>query len=199
MSHGNDGWASPIPAGLLSLVVACLLFYALLSGQVTSPGALPIMGFWLLGAFVIQVSVALIELKTGAYNGGNVFLVFSSFFCLTTGLSMFFKYYAALSKLPIDTRVDGWAFLGILVCLIPITIAYLKKSPLSFNLLVIALVISLALLTGLDLKILDHIYARYCAWGFLVSAFFAFWTMAAMFLNTNFEKTIIPMGPPMIK
>lgn len=200
MSHGNDGWASPTPAGLLSLIVACVLFFAMYTGKITAPGALPIMGCWLLGAFIVQLSVGLIELKSGVYLGGNVFLVFSSFFCLASGIEMFVKYNAILNKLPIDSRADGWAFLAILICLLPITICYMKKAPLSFILLVFSLLAAAGVLVGLDLKLIDHhTYAPICGWLFMLSAFFAFYTMAAMFLNTTFEKVVLPMGNPLIK
>ncbi|HWQ74849.1 MAG TPA: hypothetical protein VN441_06010 [Syntrophomonas sp.] len=202
MSTKENGWANPLPAGLIALSVAVFIFYAMLSGQVEAPGCLPIMGFWLLGAFIVQFTVAIIELKEGALNGGNVFLFFSAFFCFTSGTEMLFKYFAIVNQWAptFDARIDGWAWLVILIALIPITIAYLKKSPLSMNLMVLCLDFAVIFITGLDLKVLAHDpYAMFAAYGCLAAGIFALYTVAAMFLNENFGKTILPMPGPMIK
>lgn len=202
MSGGNGGWANPLPAGLVSLSVACFIFYAMLGGKVSAPGCLPIMGFWLLGAFVVQIVVAIIEMKEGALNGGNVFLFFSAFFCFTTGAEMIFKYFAAVYKWApaLDSRVDGWAWVALSIALIPITFAYLKKAPLAMNFMVLCLDFAVVFITGMDLKIMDHhTYAPLAAYGCLGAGIFALYTVAAVFVNTNFDRTILPMPGPIIK
>lgn len=202
MSGGNGGWANPLPAGLISLSVACFIFYGMLSGKVSSPGCLPLMAGWLIGAFIIQVVVAIIEMREGALNGGNVFLVFSAFFCFTTGVNMLIKYFAALNKwaFAMDARVDGWAWLAIGIALIPISFCYFKKTPLSMNLMVICLDTVVLSLIMLDLKLGAHAtWAPVGAYGCLFAGLFALYTISAVFLNTNFEKTILPMPGPIIK
>ncbi len=202
MSDNGKGWANPLPAGLIALAVAVFMFYAMFLGKVSSPGALPIMGFWLLGAFLIQVIVALIELKEGALNGGNVFLFFSAFFCFTTGTELIFKYFAIVFKwTPVfDGKVDGWAWLVLGIMLIPITFCYLKKTPLSMNLMVLALDFAVLFICGMDIGAMDKAtYAPYAGYGCLLAGIFAMYTAAAVFLNSNFEKTILPMPGPIIK
>lgn len=202
MSTNENGWANPLPAGLISLSVAVFIFYAMLSGKVSAPGCLPIMGFWLLGAFVVQLAVAIIELKEGAFNGGNVFLFFSAFFCLTTGSEMIFKYFAAVYKWApaIDSRIDGWAWVALGIALIPITFSYLKKTPLSMNLMVLCLDFAVIFITGLDLKVMAHDpYASLAAYGCLGAGIFALYTVAALFLNANFGRNVLPMPGPIIK
>ena len=64
MSQENEmkEWANPTPAGLVALAVACFGFFAILSGRVTHD-AMPLLGAWLLGGFVVQFIVALLDLK----------------------------------------------------------------------------------------------------------------------------------------
>jgi succinate-acetate transporter protein len=195
-------WANPAPAGLISLSVAVFMFYAMFSGSVNAPGCFPIMGFWLLGAFVVQIVTALIELKKGNLNGGNVFLFFSAFFCFTTGSELIFKYFAIVNQWApaYDGRVDGWSWLALGIALIPITICYLKKSPLSMNLMVLSLDFAVIFIVGMDLGIMDQaVYAPIAAYGCLSAGIFALYTVSAMFLNSNFERAILPMPGPMIK
>ncbi len=199
---GQGGWANPVPAGLISLSVAVLMFYAMFMGYVTKPGCLPIMGFWLLGCFIVQFVVALVEIKEGAFNGGNVFLFFSAFFCFTTGAELIFKYFAIINKWApsFDGRVDGWAWVILGVALIPISFCYFKAAPLSMNFMVICLDFAVIFITGMDIGIMNPaVYAKYAAYGCLGAAIFAMYTVAAVFLNTNFERAILPMPGPMIK
>ncbi len=83
-------WANPTPAGLVALAAACACFFALLTGRV-SASAMPLIGCWLLGGFVIQIVVALLDLKSGNLAGGNTFLFFSAFFMLVSGLEMLLR------------------------------------------------------------------------------------------------------------
>jgi hypothetical protein len=94
----NMGWANPTPAGLVALAIACFGFFALLTGLVT-PAASPLLGCWLLGGFVVQVVVGIIDLKGGNTTGGNTFIFFSAFFMLVSGGEMIFKFFMANSKI----------------------------------------------------------------------------------------------------
>ncbi len=202
MSGGEGGWANPLPAGLTSLAVACFIFFALLGGKAAGAGAMLAMSGWLFGAFIVQIVVAVIELKEGALNGGNVFLFFSAFFCFTTGFNMFMKYLVAVNKwTAFDARIDGWAWVALGIVLIPITFCYLKKTPLSMNLMVLCLDTVVACLIMMDLNLAGghHAWAPTAAYACLGAAIFALYTVGALFLNTNFEKTILPMPGPIIK
>jgi succinate-acetate transporter protein len=85
MSEQEKGWANPAPAGLTALAIACFTFYALLTGKVELT-ALPLLGAWLLGGFIVQIVVGIIEYKEGNLIGGNVFTVFAAFLCLPVEL-----------------------------------------------------------------------------------------------------------------
>jgi len=90
MAHEHS-FASPGPAGLAALAVACFGFAAVFLGKV-GLGGLPLLAAWLVGGGVVQLSTALIELKDHNITGGNVFLFFSAFFMFAAALSVFAKF-----------------------------------------------------------------------------------------------------------
>lgn len=106
----KTGWANPLPAGLVALAVACFSFYALLSGAVDH-SATPLLGCWLIGGFVIQLTVAIIDLKCGNVSGGNAFLFFSAFFMLVGGMEMLIKPILDGHTIAYDSRIDGYAWM----------------------------------------------------------------------------------------
>ena len=121
----NHGWASPAPAGLVALAVACFTFFGVLSGKVDH-SCIPLLGCWLLGGFVIQIIVGIIELMEGNTTGGNVFTFFAAFFMLVGGLEFFVKFAAHIQAWQIDTRIDGWAWSALAIALLLWTPAYFK-------------------------------------------------------------------------
>jgi hypothetical protein len=194
--------SSAVAAGLIALAVAVFMFGAMFLGFTKAPGCLPIMGFWLLGAFFVQFTVALIELKAGRYNAGNVFLFFSAFFCFTTGLEMIFKYIAIVHEwAPMyDGRVDGWSWIALGIALIPITICYFKSAPLSMNLMVMGLDFAVIFIIGIDLMIMDPaVYGIYAGIGCFWAGFWALYTVSGMFINQNWGRVVLPLGGPIIK
>lgn len=198
MSVSKD-WANPAPAGLVALAVACFCFYALLSGTVKTPGALPLLGCWLIGGFVVQVIVGLLELKEGALTGGNVFLFFSAFFMLAGGMEMFIKYFASINKWPIDATIDGWAWLVLFIILIFYQFAYFKQSTKVMGILLLVLTISVLFVTFIDIGWMSPAYKPAAAYGLLVTGILGIYQSAAMVLNPAFGRTILPTGTPLIK
>src|SRR5512138_13069 len=90
MAHEHT-FASPAPAGLGALAVACFGFAAVFLGWVKAEG-LPILFAWLVGGGVVQYTTAVMELKDHNITGGNVFLFFSAFFMFAAALSVFGKF-----------------------------------------------------------------------------------------------------------
>lgn len=196
MSHGH-GPANPGPAGLVALAMACFTFFAVHTGQVEG-SCIPLLGLWLLGGFVVQVIVGVMELQHGNVLGGNIFTFFSAFFMLVTGMELIFKFFAAINGWQIDARIDGWAWLALAIALLTWTPGYFK-APLSLLGVVLALDVAVPVVALMDLEILPHSWHAISGPALLIAGIFGLYTAAAVVLNTVFERTIIPTGSPLIK
>ncbi len=197
MSNPGSSWASPAPAGLIALAVACFTFFAMFTGKVDH-SALPLLGIWLIGGFFVQVIVGIIEYKEGALTGGNVFTYFSAYFMLVTGLECLFKFWMASKGITLDARIDGWAWIALTVGLITWTPAYFK-SPIVMLLCVIFVDIAIVVVTLKDLTILAATSAPIAGWALFLAGVFGLWMAAGIIVNTTFGKAIIPLGKPMVK
>lgn len=191
-------WANPAPAGLVALAVACFTFFALLGGKVTA-GALPLMGCWLIGGFVVQLAVAIIELKQGATTGGNVFLFFSAFFMLTGGIEMFIKFAAPLKGWELDTTIDGWAWMVLFFILVLYTVAYLRESNLVMNFILLFLDVGVFFVTFIDIAWLPASFKPAAAYPLLAAGILAIYLSASIVINKAFDKTVLPVGKPLLR
>lgn len=197
--HGG-GWANPGPAGLVALAIACFTFFSIFAGKV-GHGAIPLLGCWLIGGFVVQLTVGIIELREGALLGGNIFLFFSAFFMLAGGLEMFVKaYFNTVGGAPLDGRIDGWAWTVLVIILIFWTFAYLKTAPAVLSLCVIVLDIGVIPVPLMDLGLMSKAAgAPVAAYGLLGAGILGMYVATAIILNTAFGKTILPMPGPILK
>ncbi|MFZ5641963.1 MAG: acetate uptake transporter family protein [Bacillota bacterium] len=193
--HGN-GWANPGPAGLVALAMACFIFFAIQTGRVTG-AAIGLMGIWLIGGFVVQIIVGVIEIKEGNTTGGNVFTYFSAFFMLVTGLELLFKFYAGIYGWKIDARVDGYAWLALSSALTLWAPAYLK-SPKSLMMIVIALLPAVWIVTFTDMGVWPKTLVPIAGWFLFAAGWLGLYTSAAVILNTAFNRTVLPTGQPVI-
>jgi len=184
-------WANPTPAGLVALAVACACFFALLTGRV-EPSAMPLVGCWLLGGFVIQLTVGLLDLKCGNHAGGNTFLFFSAFFMLVGGLEMLLKYRAISGGSPLDARIDGYAWSVLAAVLLLWTPAFFKKFSL-LSVIVGLLDVALPLIALTDLGVLDKSWSTVPAWALLAAGVVAVYLGAATVVNTAFGKKVYPV------
>ena len=189
--HGSKEWSNPTPAGLVALAVACFCFFALLNGFVET-SAMKLVGCWLIGGFVVQLVVALIDLKGGNGTGGNTFLFFSAFFMLVGGLEMFVKYNGIISGTPLDSRIDGYAWMALTIVLLLWTPAFLKTFSL-LSLIVLALDVALPFITLIDLHVLPAGFSVIPAYALLVAALIAIYLSAALVVNAAYGKKIFPV------
>ena len=196
MSQENQikEWSNPTPAGLVALAVACFCFFAILTGKVTHE-AMPLLGCWLIGGFVIQFVVALLDLKGQNNTGGNTFLFFSAFFMLVGGLEMIMKYNFMVKGIAFDAHIDGWAWLVLTSAILLWTPAFFKSTRL-LTLIVIALDLSLPFITLMDLGILPKTYAVIPAWGLLIAGVIAIYLSSAIVVNTAFGRAFYPLPGP---
>jgi len=185
----TNEWANPTPAGLVALAVSCACFFALLTGSVDK-SAIPLIGCWLLGGFVVQLVVALLDLKGKNTTGGNTFLFFSAFFMLTGGLEMLVKH---LSKGGVDTRIDGYAWSVLALSLLLWTPAFCKKFSL-LSIVVLLLDVALPLIALVDLHVLTApIFATIAAWALLLAGITAIYLAGATVVNAAYGKVIYPL------
>ena len=202
-------WANPTPAGLVALAVACFCFFGQLTGLVNTPECMPLLGCWLIGGFVVQLLVGLIDLKGGNGTGGNTFMFFSAFFMLVGGLEMFFKYNSTMAQkllepgvevnLLLDSRIDGYAWIALTIALILWTPAFLKTFSL-LSLVVLAIDVALPFKTMLNLKLLTGdfkvIAENIAGYALLAAGLFGLYLGAAIIVNTAFGKEIYPIIKP---
>ncbi len=184
-------WSNPTPAGLVALAVACACFFALLTGKVET-SALPLVGCWLIGGFIVQLVVALLDLKGENYAGGNTFLFFCAFFMLVGGIEMIFKYKAITEGAPLDARIDGYAWSVLTVVLLLWTPAFLKKFTL-LSIIILFLDVALPFIALADLTLIDKSYTHIAAWALLGAAVVAIYLCSAMVVNTTFGREIYPI------
>lgn len=199
MSHKAPGhdFANPGPAGLVALAMACFTFGAIHTHQVDH-SAIPLLGIWLIGGFVVQVIVGIIELKEGNILGGNIFTFFSAFFMLVTGLELIFKFFAGVNGWKIDARIDGWAWMALAIALLAWTPGYFK-APLSLLAVVLALDVAVPLVALMDLKWLPSSLTKVSGTALFIAGAFGLYTATAVVLNTVYGRTLIPTGSPLIK
>ncbi|MDL2274555.1 GPR1/FUN34/YaaH family transporter [Desulfosarcina sp. OttesenSCG-928-G10] len=195
----THSFATPAPAGLGALAMACFCFYALLSGKVT-PDARPILACWMVGGGIVQLATGLIELKDHNLTGGNVFTFFAAFFMFATALSLATKYGLAQAGLPMDTRIEGWGWLAGTGFLIAMTPNYLKSTKLLF-LIAILLDVVLICITVVDLQLDVNaaLFANVAAWSCMVAGWIAIYLVAAVSINANFGRMILPIPSPIVK
>ncbi|MCL2336700.1 MAG: hypothetical protein FWC60_04680 [Firmicutes bacterium] len=193
MSEQQQQWSSSLPAAMIAVGIACFTFFAIFNGKVGA-GAAPLLGIWLLGCFVVQLCVGIIELRTGNLAGGNIFLYFSAFVMLVTGLELIFSYFAGVYHWPItpaDTYVDGWAWLVIAIGLTSWTPVFFK-APVSLLIVVVTLDVACFLVA---FSKLGSISQTALAGDFLlISGICALYTACGITLNSSLGKNIIPMG-----
>jgi len=194
-------WANPTPAGLVALAVACFGFFALLTKRV-EPSAMPLLGCFLLGGFIIQVIVALIDLKSKNLAGGNTFLYFSAFFMLVSGLEMFFKYNGISAGTPLDGRIDGWVWLALAAVVLLWTPAFFKSPAILFMIVVVLNVATISI-TLADLKVfnpdISNVLSHVAGWALLTCGVMGIYLSAALVVNGTYGKNILPNPKPFYK
>lgn len=199
MSDHEHTFANPGPAALTALAMACFAFFAIYTGKVGATAA-PVLACWMIGGGLIQYAVAWMELKNGDIKGGNVFLMFGSFFMFVTALSLFTKYMLSQHGMQFDAHIEGWCWLAATLALIVWTPAYMKNSPKIMFLVVGLVDIALLLISFMDMGVLaGATYKPIAGWILFVVGVLGVYVSGAIMLNTVFGKSILPTTTPMIK
>lgn len=189
-----ETWASPAPAGLTALAVACFTYFAVLTGKVPNTTH-PLLGCWLLGGFVIQIVVALLELKENQLLGGNVFLFFSAYFMLVGALEFLVKASDTFAAAAPTSEIDGWAWLVLLLTLLLWTPAYLKTSSFVMGLTIIVLDVGVLFVTIRDLGVISaELGSPIAGYAMGIVGLLGIYHAAAIELNNAWGKTVLPLG-----
>lgn len=195
----KQDWANPTPAGLVALAVVCVCFFASYM-KLISLDALPLLGCWMIGGFVIQFTVSIVDLKNRNLPGGNTFLFFSAFFMLTTGLELFWKYYAIKNGIGIDVNVDGYAWAVLSIVLILWTPAFFVPSFSLLSVMVLLLDVALPLIALKDFGLLPAGLVPVPAYLLLLTGIIGIYFSAALVVNGTYGKVIYPLpGQPRTK
>jgi len=195
----EHSFATPGPAGLGALAMACFTFWAIFTGKVTHD-ALPLLSCWLVGGFICQFVAGVIELKDHNVTGGNVFLFFSAFFMATAALSTATKYGLHHAGLPFDGRIEGWAWMAGAAFLTLMTPNYLKSTKLLFW-AVVLIDIALWCIVCLDLRLAINraLFAGIVGWTLFFAGWAGIYLAGATAMAVQFGKPILPIPSPHIK
>jgi succinate-acetate transporter protein len=148
-----------------------------------------------LGA-VAQIWAATVDYKRNSYFGAIVLGVFGLFWVAVTMHWGIANGWFGEVPANADTRQFGYACLGFMVFSAFITVAAFEANKV-FG---IILVLILVLLGSLGLQLLGirpELSGKSAAWAEFFIAILGFYASGAIFLNTFFGRTLLPLGAPM--
>lgn len=195
----EHSFATPGPAGLAALAVACFGFGAVFFGKVTVEG-LPLLAAWLVGGFIVQFTVAVMELKDHNITGGNVFLFFCAFFMAAAALSVTAKFFMIKFGMKPAAHVEGWMWMAGAAFLTLVTPAYAKSTSLLFF-AVILIDIALWCIVGLDSGWYGSpaVFKPIVGWTLVIAGWCGLYLAGATTCNTVYGKTVYPVPKPLVK
>jgi succinate-acetate transporter protein len=198
MSSETHSFSSPTPAALSALAIAAFIFFGLLTGRIGEDSRLAV-ACWLFGGFLCQCVAAIMELKDKNHAGGNVMLLFSCFFMLTTALINMAEFICHANEIHFAMATDPYAWLVLAIVLTLFTPAYLVGSPVFFAALVLADV-ALWFLVALKFQAVlpPPTAALGAAYSILTVGLLGIYLATANMLNTAFKQTILPVGKPLV-
>ncbi len=193
MSEHEHVFANPSPTGMAALGLACVCLWAMFTGKVTPSEAAPAMAFWMVGGGIIQISVGIMELRNGVFKSGNVMLLFGAFFMATGCLSMFGKYMLVQNGLPVDARIEGYAWLCCAAVLIGWTPGYFKDTPLFLAIIVVLVDVALLVIGLVDIMVMGKSWLALAGWTLGISGLLALYLSMAIFTNTALGRSVYPI------
>jgi hypothetical protein len=197
MTQPDHTFATPGPAGLGALCVACFGFGAVFLGKVEVTG-LPLLAAWLVGGGIVQYTVAVMELKDHNITGGNVFLFFCAFFMFGASLSVLSKFLMIKSGMTPHAVVEGWCWMAGAFFLTIVTPAYMKSTLLLF-IVVVLLDIALWFIFLLDMGIVSAAVKPVIGWTLITAGFVAVYIIGAIVNNSVFNKSVLPLPGAIVK
>lgn len=195
----EHSFASPGPAGLAALAVACFGFGAVFLGKVALEG-LPLLAAWLFGGCLVQYTTAVMELKDHNITGGNVFLFFSAFFMLGAGLSVTAKFFMIKFGMKPAAHVEGWMWMAGATFLTLVTPAY-AKSNLFLFIAVVLIDVALWGIVGLDSGWYGDpaVFKPVVGWCLVIPGWIGLYLAGATVCNTVYGKPVFFVPKSLVK
>lgn len=184
--------ANPTPLGLFGLAMVTLVASTQKLG-ITDGTALVLPWAIFLGASA-QLYASIVDAKLNNTFGATAFGAYA-FFWYSVGLTWLIQMGALGETLQVNADVHqlGFAYLGYLIFTIYMTIGAMGTNKVLFTIFVFIdlLFIGLSLST---LGIMEHSMHLLAAYAELAIALLSFYGSAAAVLNTQYGKTILPIG-----
>lgn len=195
----EHSFASPGPAGLAALAVACFGFAAAFMGKVAVEG-LPLLTAWLIGGGIVQWTGAVMELKDHNITGGNVFLFFAAFFMFAAALSTISKFFMIKFGMKPAVLVEGWMWMAGAGFLTLVTPAYAKSTFMMFHLVIIFDAV-LWMIVGVDTGWFGDpaMLKPIIGWLLVYAGWVGIYMGAAVLCNTVYGKALFWIPKPLIK
>lgn len=198
MTTESNGLANCGAANAFAITNATFGLFALVTGRVNGSCML-LLAMWMLAGFVVQIIPAIIFIIKGEDLDANMTLVLSSYLLLAGFLTFAVKWLAIQYGWQLDGHIEGYLWLSVFLVISFWTPALLKMTPKVFNFAVLGIDLALVLLSLNSLGMLTPIFVMLLGYDLLLIGILTLWVAAAMILNSTFQKTILPVGAPLIK
>ena len=182
------------PAGWISYSIATWIAWALLCNFVDNK-ALLYMSAISLACAIPYMTAAITQLKLNNIAGGVTWMYFGAFFAFCSSLTYAINYFAPIYGWPLNAKVLGFEWIILAIVLIFTTPIFLKYSPLSASISVIAADVGLLTLALIYWGVTSLVYIS--GWAFFVAGFFGIIMSIGGILEGAGMK--FPMGKPILK
>lgn len=188
--------ADPTTLGLFGLAIVTMVAASNKLGITSDVSGIIPWAIFLGG--IAQIIASIFDFKHNNLFGATAFSAYGLFWL---GVSFTWMTKLGYFGIPMQESLDmgqfGFALLGYVILSIFLTISTLKMNPTMFILLILIDILLFALMI--------YTFTHSSTWGIIAglaeagTSLVTFYVLGAKYLNTFFQKTILPVGKPMIK
>jgi succinate-acetate transporter protein len=198
MTNNSNGLANVGAANAFAITNVTFGLFALVTGRIEGSGLI-LLAMWLFAGFIVQLIPTIVAILKGNDLDANLGLVLTNYLMLAGALTFTVKWLAIMNNWQLDGRIEGYLWLSVFLVVTCWTPAVLKLTPMVFNLAVICIDPALLLLCLSSFGVLPPYFVPILGYDLLLIGILTLWVAVAMILNSTFQKTIIPVGSPLIK
>ena len=194
----QNGWPDPTPLSLF--VVGGLLiggFFPVLA-EFVSMGAMPLVGCILISSGIALLILLVVCLKNGDLFGACLSGVFGVLLALAPGAIFLTQFSASGMGVEVDPRLTGW-YLTYCAPVFLVLLFPAGKRLWHMALVFLVFVILFALLGPVFAGYLSDSMLPVLGWVTFAVGLYFLYLAAAMMINTEFPKPILPLGGPLFK